>query len=708
MPNINKLTEKEMKLMNPMTGYKRVTANGLFIFLLLLITAITFPSNVVFAYDPPLVAISSPANNQLLSDTKVVIKGTFNTVKAKNLLLTAYEGSSDKISDNKTINEETKTSDWSIDTQNKTWSFTRRLSEGKHNIKIEIKDQSDQSIVDSSTVTLYIYGTGIVLPDQSALYGEDLTNIPKNPKIKFTIVDQNSIAQIDEGKAIKVMQGNSEITGTSTLHDLNIPGMNAYSITFKPDVNLQLNKSFTASLDPSSIGDPAINKINRKSFKFTTKTNADWADYDDENHKTSSNPHGHYTLNTNMCSTCHSTHKGSTDTLEVKPSDDATQNYCMACHDGTLNAPAIDNQGSKNHHTAGVDKTQQQSCTTCHNPHLDWSEDNPNLLKDHYVYKHNADDLNQRGLTSLKVDSLDNSCINCHEENTALDTSTNTNKSIFDSTTFKNGYYEFLQYKKALTADGSMDNYSLCLSCHTDIKKYYKDGVATQHSITAQDGSKLQGFMPCAECHETHGSNNSFLLKSTFGHDNPTSGFTFTGDIKSWDANTERQFCMKCHNGSTAVYGVTAKLPSPEYHPSQTAACSLCHGTGGLNRDRILSAAHGPKYVPLSDPAAAASKSTTTETNATTTTTTGTTTSTTDPAGTTSSGTGTGTGRTPADTGSPAADTGTTPADTSTTPADTSTTPADTDTPSIEAGTTPTDPASSSGQGTTTTDPTSK
>ncbi|MEH7119390.1 hypothetical protein V7128_18525 [Neobacillus vireti] len=497
--------------MNPMTGYKNVSANGLLIFLFLLLTSVfTFPSSVVYGSD--------------------------------------------------------------------------------------------------------ISGTGIVLPDNTVLLGEDLTNIPKNAKIKFTIVDQNSIVQIDEKKAIKVMQGEREITGTSTLQDLKVPGILAYSIIFKPDHDFELNKSFIASIQPTYIGDPKINKINAKSFKFTTMTNADWEDFDDPSRQTSSNPHGHYTLNTNMCSTCHSTHKGSSDTLEVKPSDDATQNYCMACHDGTLNAPAIENRESKNHHTAGVDNTQQASCTTCHNPHLDWSEENPNLLKDHYVYNHKTADLNQSGLTTLKVDSLDTSCINCHEENTALDSASNTNKSIFDTTTFKNGYYEFLQYKKSLTADGSMDNYSLCLSCHADIKKYYQDGVPSQHTITAQDGSKLEGYMPCSECHETHGANNSFLLKSTFGHDDPTDGFTFTGDIKEWDVNTEKQFCMKCHNGSTSLYGVTAKLPSLEYHPSQTAACSSCHGTGALKRDQILSAAHGPQYVPLSNPITTTATSTTTST----------------------------------------------------------------------------------------------
>src|SRR3954469_20779905 len=180
MASINKLTEKEMNRMNHMTRYKKVYANSLLILVLLIISAFTFSSNVVFANDLPLITITSPVNNQLLNDTKLVITGTYNTVKSKNLLLTAYEGSSDKISDSDSINAETKTSDWSVNSQLKTWTFTPRLSDGKHNIKIQIKDKSDSNVIHSSTITFYISGTGIVLPDDSGRYGDDLTNIPKN------------------------------------------------------------------------------------------------------------------------------------------------------------------------------------------------------------------------------------------------------------------------------------------------------------------------------------------------------------------------------------------------------------------------------------------------------------------------------------------------------------------------------------------------
>jgi hypothetical protein len=63
------------------------------------------------------------------------------------------------------------------------------------------------------------------------------------------------------------------------------------------------------------------------------------------------------------------------------------------------------------HHDTSADNSQNatntlieaNSCTSCHNPHLDWTEQNPNLLKDHYVYTHNQED----SVTPKIIDSLD-------------------------------------------------------------------------------------------------------------------------------------------------------------------------------------------------------------------------------------------------------------------------------------------------------------
>jgi hypothetical protein len=587
-----------------------------YIFYLVILLIIVSPisgNRTVYAAvgDPLVITITSPMSNSLLGDTRIVLSGTYSNVRIKNLLLTASEAGNSEV---KISDSNTNTNDWVIDSSNKTWKFTKRLSDGSHNIKIEVKDTASGLKADTN-VNLYISGSGIVLSNGKVLYGDDLTNIPKDAKIKFTVTDANPITQIDSLKAVTV-KGDTEIEGTASLKDLKISGKNAYSIIFTPSNDLTINKIYKASLNSEYIGDTTTNKVFSKSFKFTTKTNADWDDFDDPTHKTSSNPHGHYTLNTNMCASCHITHNGSNASLDGgsyqvtfnevlskdQPVNDPSKNYCMACHDGTINAPNVDNINSKYHHNNPMEYTgkgtsnlkQQESCTSCHNPHSEWSEENPNLLKDHYVYKHKSADLDQNGLTDLKVDSLDTSCGGCHDDYTVLDTTSNTAVSIFDSETFKQGYYEFLQYKKSLTATGNIDDYSLCLSCHTNIKKYYKQ-TTSQHLITATDGSKLNGLLPCAECHETHGSKNSFLLKGTLGHqDQDTAAFSMTGDIKGWTVEKEKEFCLKCHNGKTSIYGVTGKALSPENHTDPSEACYSCHGTGTTKKEHILSEAHGP------------------------------------------------------------------------------------------------------------------
>jgi hypothetical protein len=68
-----------------------------------------------------------------------------------------------------------------------------------------------------------------------------------------------------------------------------------------------------------------------------------------------------------------------------------------------------------------------------------------------------------------------------------------------------------------------------------------------------------------------------------------------TGD---WDAAKERSFCTKCHNGSTAIYGVTARftIATPGHEASNLESCSKCHG--GTSQS-FLEAAHAPKRAHL-------------------------------------------------------------------------------------------------------------
>ncbi|WP_374102980.1 hypothetical protein [Bacillus sp. ISL-77] len=146
-----------------------------------------------------------------------------------------------------------------------------------------------------------------------------------------------------------------------------------------------------------------------------------------------------------------------------------------------------------------------------------------------------------------------------------------------------------------------MGNFSLCLRCHnggkaTNIKQYYEDEdkneiIKSGHTIIAIDGSYLNGNLPCAECHETHGSKNLVLLRNLLGHENQQE-FSFTsGD---W-ANKERDFCLKCHNSKTKLFGVTGLFNETlTEHLDTSKACSECHGGTGTQEVKALRAAHAP------------------------------------------------------------------------------------------------------------------
>ncbi|MCH6266561.1 Ig-like domain-containing protein [Neobacillus citreus] len=306
-------------------------------------------------------------------------------------------------------------------------------------------------------------------------------------------------------------------------------------------------------------------------------------------------PHGFYSNNVSTCSNCHSTHNGDSPSLDTPKSDymdKAKENsYCMACHDGTLAAPMPENLDTNNgdiksKHDA-IDTPEHSSsagsCITCHNPHITWSEDNPTLLKDHFVYTKD---------NGSKIDSLEVNCDTCHKDNAVSEVPDYHDNSV----------REVLSYKKDTTADGQSGNYSLCLRCHngvkaSDIKQYYEDQngvIESGHSIIAINGSKLRGNIPCSVCHETHASTNLKLLKSTLGHENQDSeAFSFT--TGNWDENNERVFCMKCHNGKTSIYGVKALDPLQSPGHSLMEKCSDCHG-GESNS--FLEAAHAPQIDP--------------------------------------------------------------------------------------------------------------
>lgn len=603
-------------------------------FLFLLPIDISHAAEPTFAFD-----VTSPSDSPAnLKDQNVVFSGTFTAdpTNTDPITIKAYEGTT----------ELTTKDNLKIDYTNHTWAFSNQFTNGSHEVTFTADDNvvttnaqiSIKRTIFIDTTRPQVKETKLVGPkdingqqDETAI--EDMTHVPVDAAIKVTIAENDTLDILKDANG-KYLNPISVTTSSGTeikSKEENLPppsGTNGiFTFTFTPETSLKPSTNYYVYINPNIV-DKSGNIVYTKFFNFTTASDLDEKD----------NPHGHYALNTNMCAACHSSHVGSNDSLEGgyyqvtfddKLKEDQSQNYCMACHDGTLNAPAIDKINSKYQHNnpadysqAGTDTLNQtDSCTSCHNPHMSWSKENPNMLKDHYVYTHKDAD-KDKGVNPLKVDSLEVSCNNCHEDNTIYDQSKNP------------GQYEVLSYNKSSTSVGQLSDYSLCLRCHNleknkldpktvDIATYYSDTksghnfVLAANQSTQADGSTLNGQIPCAECHDTHGSNNIMNLREQLGNVKLSDADKFKTTGTSWTASNERQFCLKCHNNSTEIYGKTGTFNSTNaagnlitgHQIGDTQPCSSCHGTGSTAVEKALSAAHAPQSVSTSSSSSSSSSS---------------------------------------------------------------------------------------------------
>lgn len=626
--------------------------------MLVLVSLFSLSSSKTYAAaSPPTIAVTSPTADQPMSNVNVSLSGTYSTDPSLTLsdyLFTAYDSA-------KAISDSAKDpADWKFPAVGN-WSFSKTLKAGTHVITVKIKQKagtvnyldSNEAITTALTFTISrpTIKSSAIITGGKTLTGEDFTHVAKDAKVRFTLSSKNPLDQLvskirtqsyNPVNVVSLAASKGEtsavITGTAEISD-PIPDVNGKyiaDITFTPKNDLTLGRSFLAYLLPT-LTDDADNPVYAKFFKFTTMSSNDPAKQDD-----AANPHGHYSLKTNMCANCHSSHvenhlpetNTASDTeggsylvtfnTEMQANADRmAQSYCMACHDGTMNkAPAIDNIYNKYHHDNPADYTGDSkdnhlkdavSCTSCHNPHLEWSETNQNLLKDHLVYTHKDADVGQKqafgeALTSetLAIDSLDQPCDSCHGSNEI-------NRTLSVSV---------LSYKKSTSAVGKSD-YSLCLRCHNtakkakdttlaDIDQYYNDANSGHYfalggNATQADSSTLNGPMPCADCHETHGSNVDKMLREQLGNVQTADKFKTTG--AQWNtANDERTFCLKCHNNNpqTAIYGKIGVFNTKDgltnningHQPGDTQTCSSCHFSSASDAsadEKALSAAHAPK-----------------------------------------------------------------------------------------------------------------
>ena len=445
------------------------------------------------------------------------------------------------------------------------WFFVdENLVDGSYSIYATVKDPNGVE-TSSSTISVNLDKTRPkVLPNM--LPPSDMTRVILDTSIKIQLDEAGRLDLSNLSQGIMVTR---EINTNGVISQELVSGTVTYAeaskeIIFTPSLPLLPLTKYTVSVNPLLV-DLAGNLLHPRTWSFTTLGTS-----------LATNPHGHYQTNTNTCAFCHSTHRGSSNKLDESNQKTSIQidNFCQACHDGT-SAPIPTHWNKSYKHNYQVVNDNMRiftSCASCHNAHISWTPENPNLLQDHYYFEHN--DPSNPYLPNSSVEQL---CESCHSAD------------IYKDPRVENRVY---QYKNNHTATGVKSDYGLCLRCHNngqiapDILSFYEN--TSRHRIKAQDGSLLDGHLACADCHNSHGSNNKKLLRDSLGHKNP-SEFQWNGE--TWDAATERNFCISCHNGNTEVYGITTKLnTSTDGHsPTDARACHQCHGGSPI------AAAHGPK-----------------------------------------------------------------------------------------------------------------
>jgi predicted CXXCH cytochrome family protein len=378
-----------------------------------------------------------------------------------------------------------------------------------------------------------------------------MTGVPVDAAIEMVIKENGTLNFTTEEPLII-----TSTSGTSILSKEVATGIapektnDQYRVIFTPTESLEYSTTYYVFVNPAITNDQN-GRIYQRYLKFTTEPRVPSHDI-----------HGNFGNNTNACANCHSTHTAKGEKLlGGKYGGETANNLCLTCHDGTNGAPMAEHYNAKNQHLDfEKDIESTFSCTSCHNPHTSWTDENPNKLKGH--------------------------------PETA--------------------------YKKQGTAKGVSTDFSLCLQCHdggkaVNIKKYYEEETLlaeSGHKITAEDGTSLNGQLTCADCHETHGSDNLQLLKENLGNAPLADEDKFKTVGTEWTVENERNFCLKCHNGNTELYGKNPVFnEKTESHQDIAKSCSSCHGTGEDIKEQMRSAAHAPKKIIVETPEEATSES---------------------------------------------------------------------------------------------------
>lgn len=535
-----------------------------------------FPVNAVFSeVTDPQIEFSTPIEDGYVFYTPAIeFTGKISSMKSPldHLTMKVF-----KLQDKKKSLEITKEGVFQIDEKDGEykWSFLMDFSDGKHSLTFVVEDKEghtneiettfivntknnsgDNSNIppilwpdfangggESETVTGPLISEIRIVPNEGTV--KDMTNVPLDSKLILVVKDSEKvkytkpfIISTESGKIVKSIEEDTlpEVIGVSVDETYK-----QYYLPFTPAEPLDPATTYQVHVN-HEIANEAGGTISPRFFQFTTVTN-----------HAGNALHGDVMGNTNSCAHCHSTHSGKNESLiGGKYGNLDGDMVCMTCHDGTGGTPMTGRDKldiPNKHDEIGGSNQSGNSCTSCHNPHLGESDDNPHKLQDYFEYNHTSE--------IGKINSQATLCETCHGPDDEK-----------RNEVFSKNYYQVYSYK-TMNVTGNADDFSLCFSCHDgskalDIKQYYtNDTTESGHFITATDGSHQDGQMPCADCHETHRSDNLYLLKDNLGHiDRPDEEKFISGT--TWSATAERDFCMTCHDYSIEMYGKTAPLKKTE------------------------------------------------------------------------------------------------------------------------------------------------
>lgn len=320
-------------------------------------------------------------------------------------------------------------------------------------------------------------------------------------------------------------------------------------------------------------------------------------------------PHGNYSDNTALCSTCHHAHTGEGARLINKKK---VNQVCFVCHDGTGSLMNVETQFGTQQtpklsiHPVFTPSQEEQveiSCASCHNPHdagkdLNTGNNLPSLKRLLSSYNKGSDTViptnqhegnqfcwtchgntNNPTLSFGFLDDFDRNGVN------TVKTTPSVQVNVY-RTDHQTNFPADNKGHNSTKMDGFKENHATgtnikCVACH---EKHGSDAKPLLRTNIGSASADKNGKEFCYQCHQ---EKVEFAFSNTFGK-TQTSEDNYDGMAIN-EARGHSQFdCQVCHNPHGSPYPKYLRLPyrmdtgQVAYNASQNLLCFDCHDENKL------------------------------------------------------------------------------------------------------------------------------